>query len=68
MKRLMEQMKLALGLSPRVALLCLLTIQPAALLALDWVQDRGHRLAKLPVTPSERNGFRMWVYINESNG
>ena len=55
----MEQMKRALGLSPRVALLCLLTIQPAALLALDWVQDRGHRLAKLAVTPSERNGFQL---------
>ena len=55
----MEQMKRALGLSLRVALLCLLTIQPAALLALDWVQDRGHRLAKLAVTPSERNGFQL---------
>ena len=55
----MEKMKCALGLSPRIASLCLLTIQPAALLALDWAQDRGHRLAKLTVTPSERNGFQL---------
>ena len=34
-------------------------ILPNPLIALEWVEKDGHRLAKLTVEPSERDGFKL---------
>ena len=34
-------------------------ILPNPLIALEWVEKEGHRLAKLTVEPSERDGFKL---------